>query len=176
MRWIETKGPYILFLTLVLWVFVFTIYDMFFDKDWQLMLIAAYIAIIILTILVIFIKKIKKPKTLATIEEFEKSLKGGLFHFKCPTCEGIFALKKSKSNDETPLKMTCPDCGAVGIIPPNPKSCEEEIPEKKSVKANFKCATCGEGITVWAEGSELYPNISVFSCPFCGKDEMLYRF
>jgi predicted RNA-binding Zn-ribbon protein involved in translation (DUF1610 family) len=176
MKWIKTSGPYILLVILGLWIFVFTIYDIVFDKGWQLILIAAYIVIIVLIILITLIRVMKKPKPLGTVEEFEKSLKGGLFHFKCLTCEGIFAVKKSKSNDETPVKMTCPDCGAVGIIPPHPKSCEEEIPEKKSLKANFKCATCGEGITVWAEGSELYHDTCVFSCPFCGKDEKLDRF
>ncbi|GAH17075.1 unnamed protein product, partial [marine sediment metagenome] len=35
--------------------------------------------------------------------------------------------------------MTCPDCGAIGVISPNPAQIEEEIPEKKSIKANFKC-------------------------------------
>ena len=137
---------------------------------------ALYMIFGLFLITLVIQKKIKKPKTLANLEEFEKSLRGGLFHFKCPTCKGIFALKKSKSNDEKPIKMTCPDCGAIGIITPKPKSCEEEIPEKKSIKANFKCATCGEGITVWAEGSDLYNDLCVFSCPFCGKNERLKRF
>jgi len=176
MRWIETKGPYIILGVLFLWIFFFAIYNSYFDKGWQLTLVGILILIVIIIILVNFIKKIKKPKTQAKVEEFEKSLKGGLFHFKCPTCKGIFALKKSKSNDEKPVKMTCPDCGMVGVIPPKPKSCEEEIPEKKSVKANFKCPSCGEGITVWAEGSELYNDLYVFSCPFCGIDERLKRF
>ena len=176
MRWIETKGPYILLGILFLWIFVFAIYNSYFDKGWQLILIGTFLITVILTILVIVIKTTKKPKTQANVKEFEKTLKGGLFHFKCPTCKGIFALKKSKSNDEKPVKMTCPDCGIIGIIPPKPKSCEEQIPEKKSVKANFKCASCGEVITVWAEGSELYPDTCVFSCPFCGNDKMLYRF
>ena len=156
MRWIETKGPYILLGILFLWIFVFAIYNSYFDKGWQLILIGTFLILSILTILVTVIKTTKKPKTQANVKEFEKSLKGGLFHFKCPTCKGIFALKKSKSNDEKPVKITCPDCGIVGIISPKPKSCIEEIPEKKSVKASFKCASCGEGITIWAEGSILW--------------------
>ncbi|HSQ88219.1 hypothetical protein [Romboutsia sp.] len=176
MRWIETKGPYILLGILFLWIFIFAIYNSYFDKGWQLILVGTFLITVLLTILVIVIKKTKKPKTQANVKEFEKSLKGGLFHFKCPTCKGIFALKKSKSNDEKPVKMTCPDCGIVGIISPKPKSCIEEIPEKKSVKASFKCTSCGEGITIWAEGSELYNDLHIFSCPFCGKDERLKRF
>jgi DNA-directed RNA polymerase subunit RPC12/RpoP len=176
MSWIKTNGPYFLLILLGIWVLIFTIYDILLDKGWQWILIGAYIVLIFLLIIVTIIRTMKRPKPMGTVEEFEKTLKGGLFHFKCPTCEGIFALKKSKSNDEKPVKMTCPDCGSIGIIPPHPKSIEGEIPEKKSIKANFKCITCGEGITVWAEGSDLYPNTCVFACPFCGKDEMLNRF
>ncbi len=35
---------------------------------------------------------------------------------------------------------------------------EEEIPEIKSIKANFICNICGEGITIWAEGTEMINN------------------
>ena len=110
------------------------------------------------------------------IEEFEKRLEGGLYHFKCPTCKGIFAIKKSKGNNKKPTKMTCPDCGAIGVISSSPCQIEEVIPEKKSVKANFKCNICGEGITIWAEGTDLYKNVNVYSCPFCGEKKPLTRF
>ena len=64
--------------------------------------------------------------------------------------------------------MTCPDCGAIGVIPPNPIFVEEEIPEKKSLKVNFRCGVCGEGVTIWAEGTDLYKETQVYTCPFCG--------
>jgi len=113
---------------------------------------------------------------MGTIEEFEKSFKGGLFHFKCPTCNGIFAVKKSKSNNKKPVKMCCPDCGAIGLIPSNPVCIKDVIPEKKSMKANFRFIECGEGITVWAEGKDLYENITVYCCPFYGVERKLNRF
>ena len=39
------------------------------------------------------------------------------------------AIKKSKSNNKKTVKMTCPDCGVIGVISPNPAFIEEEIPE-----------------------------------------------
>ena len=153
-------------------VLIFSINDIIFDMGMMILVIAAYGILIALTI---FLKLRKGKIVINTVEDFEKKLKGGLFHFKCPTCEGIFAIKKSKRNDEKPIKMTCPDCGAIGMVPANPISIFEEIPEKKSLKANFKCTSCSEGITVWAEGTDLYKNINVFSCPFCGQDQTMDR-
>jgi predicted RNA-binding Zn-ribbon protein involved in translation (DUF1610 family) len=49
------------------------------------------------------------------------------------------------------------------------------IPEKKSIKANFKCNLCGEGITVWAEGTDLFKDMYIHSCPFCGEDQTMKR-
>jgi predicted RNA-binding Zn-ribbon protein involved in translation (DUF1610 family) len=117
----------------------------------------------------------KIPKTIGTVGEFEKTLKGSLYHFKCPNCNGFFAVKKSKNDYKQPVKMTCPDCGEIGFIPFNPMFIEEEIPEKKSIKANFKCSICREGLTIWAEGTELYQDVHVYSCPFCGKEETMKR-
>ena len=123
----------------------------------------------------IFLKSIETHESTDIISEFEKSLKGGLYHFKCPTCTGIFAIKKSRKNNKKYIKMTCPDCGAIGIIPPVPAQSEETIPEKKSLKANFKCNVCGEGITVWAEGTDLYKGVQVYSCPYCGEKESMKK-
>jgi predicted RNA-binding Zn-ribbon protein involved in translation (DUF1610 family) len=120
-------------------------------------------------------KRKKAPVIMDVVEQFEKTLEGGLYHFKCPTCEGFFAIKKSKGDNKQYVTMTCPDCGAIGVIPPNPSSIEDEIPEKKSIKANFKCESCGEGITVWAEGTDLYKKLHVYSCPYCGEDETMRK-
>jgi predicted RNA-binding Zn-ribbon protein involved in translation (DUF1610 family) len=110
------------------------------------------------------------------VEEFEKTLHGGLFHFKCPVCYGYFAVKKSKQNNNKLVRMNCPDCGTIGVIPPQSATVvEEEIPEKKSIGINFRCGSCGEGITVWAEGAELHSDLNVYSCPFCGTDQTMER-
>jgi len=157
------------------WVMIFSIYDIIYDKGFMIAVLVSFGVLLALIIFLIFFGLKKEEVVVNTIEEFEKKLHGGLFHFKCPLCEGIFAIKKSKSNDEKPIKMTCPDCGTVGVVPPNPPSIEEVIPEKKSMKANFRCISCSEGITVWAEGTELYKNINVFSCPFCGQEQTMNR-
>ncbi len=176
MNYIKTNGPLILLGLLSFWVFLFTLYDIFFDKDWKTILLILYGLIIILALFLIYIRTNNTKKLYSSIEEFEKTLKGGLYHFKCPSCKGIFAIKRSKSNDKKPVKMTCPDCGMIGFIPSYPTCVEEEIPEKKSVKANFRCQTCGEGITVWAEGTDIYGGMQVYSCPFCGIKKPLKKF
>jgi predicted RNA-binding Zn-ribbon protein involved in translation (DUF1610 family) len=176
MVWYKTNSPLYLLGLFAFLVFVFTIYDIFFGKEWIYILLVLYFVIILLTLLLIYIRTSEKRTVTTSVEEFEKSLKGGLYHFKCPSCAGIFAIKKSKGNNKKPMKMTCPDCGNIGIIPSYPVCVEEEVPEKKSVKANFRCTRCGEGITVWAEGQELYKDAEVYSCPFCGVDRPLSRF
>jgi predicted RNA-binding Zn-ribbon protein involved in translation (DUF1610 family) len=175
MKWIKSLGPFIIITIIGLCIFIFSIYDIIFDKDWIVRTFASYALLLIITIIVIFLRGKKQEEYIGTLEEFEKTLKGGLYHFKCQTCSGIFAIKKSKSNNKKYVKMTCPDCGVIGFIPPSPMQVEEEIPEKKSAKAKFKCNICGEGITVWAEGADLYKDISVYSCPFCGEDQTMKR-
>ena len=175
MKWTRESIFFTAILIIGLVVVIFSLYDIMFDKGLMFAVIVAYVILIALTIVLIIPRFRKVDIVIKTVEEFEKKLKGGLFHFKCPTCEGIFAIKKSKRNDEKPIKMTCPDCGAIGIVPSNPVSIFKEIPEKKSIKANFKCESCREGITVWAEGTDLYQNINVFSCPFCGQQQTMDR-
>jgi predicted RNA-binding Zn-ribbon protein involved in translation (DUF1610 family) len=175
MKWVKSSWPFIIITIIGLSILIFSIYDIIYDKDWMIRTFAAWGLLVVITIVVIFFRLKKEEAPAATLEEFEKTLKGGLYHFKCPTCSGIFAIKKSKSDNKKFVKMTCPDCGTMGTIPPNPAQIEEEIPEKKSIKANFKCNVCGEGITVWAEGTELYKKMIVHSCPFCGEEEPLKR-
>lgn len=176
MSWLRDSGFFIFLIILGLCVLIFSIYDIIYDKGLMIVVIPVYAVILIISIVAILLKSQREEKiSVDVVEEFEKTLKGGLYHFKCPTCSGIFAVKKSKSNNKNYVKMTCPDCGVVGVIPPNPNHIEEEIPEKKSIKANFRCNSCGEGITVWAEGTELYKRMNVFSCPFCGEAETMKR-
>jgi len=176
MKFFENPGLYMLVLLLGFWVMFFSIWDVLFNKGWGLIIGIGYLLLIVFCFLIIYIRYYTNfTKTEEVIEEFEKTLEGGLFHYKCPTCEGLFAIKKSRRNDKKPVKMTCPDCGMVGIIPTYGKTVEEEIPEKKSVGVNFKCNSCGEGVTIWAEGSELYSNICMYSCPYCGEQQTMNR-
>lgn len=176
MRFMKSSWPFIIIIILGLCVLIYSLYDIIYDKEWMIRTFAAYALIFVIIIVLIVYRLQKKEATIVSVEEFEKTLKGGLYHFKCPTCSGIFAIKKSKSNNKKFVKMTCPDCGVIGVISPHPAQIEEEIPEKKSIKANFKCHVCGEGITVWAEGTDLYSDMHVYSCPFCGDKEPLKRF
>ena len=98
---------------------------------------------------------------------FKKMLHGGLYHYKCPLCKGIFALKESRENEIKNLILTCPDCGAVGRISSNSPVMIEAIPFEKSHRASFICQVCGERLNLWAEGRPLIEEINIFSCPYC---------
>lgn len=157
-------------------ILLFSIFNIIFNLDFMIIIIIIYLILFLLSFILIMYYNQAHSKVLNKIKQFEKTLEGGLYHFKCQTCNGFFAIKRSKSNDNKPIKLTCPDCGAIGFIPPNPVSIEEEIPEKKSMNINFRCDNCGEGITVWAEGTDMYQNMIVYSCPFCGTKKPLIRF
>lgn len=165
------KIPFLLVI-ISFWVMVFSIYDILFDKNWTIYIISSYIIIFLLLIFFIFI--IMKYPDLA-VYEFEKTLQGGLFHYRCPICNGYFAIKKSKGNEDKRFKMTCPDCGIIGMIPVDTEAIEEEIPDDKSNNINYECKNCGEKITIWAEGSNLTDNITLFSCPYCGISKQLEK-
>jgi len=166
--------PFLLLIILGFIVFFSSILGVINDEDWTILVMSAYTLLIFLSILLILLRPQQKIGR-GTIEEFEKTLAGKLYHFKCQTCDGVFALKKSKKNNKKPVKMTCPDCGAIGYIPATPRSIEGEIPEKKSVNVNFKCRSCGEWIAIWAEGTDLHPNLSIYSCPYCGESETMKK-
>lgn len=174
-NWLKSSGPFILLPLLGFFVFLFSVWGLMFEKTWMYYVFAAYVLLVFLCLVFLLATFLKPKIKTVTIEEFEKSLKGGLYHFKCPSCKGIFAIKKSKRNDKKPVKMTCPDCGAMGVIPSYPFRIEEVIPEKKSLKANFTCKQCGEGLTIWAEGTELCQHVAVHSCPYCGAGNTMAR-
>jgi len=176
MRWIDTKQPFNLLFLLGIFLFIVIIFDILLGYEWMIILLALFIILIVLTVLLIIRNYQKQFTETYSIEEFEKRLKGGLYHYKCQVCDGIFAVKKSKGNNKKIIKMTCPDCGAIGYVPSKPDKIKAEVPEKKSIKANFKCDNCGEVLTIWAEGTDLYKNVSVYCCPFCGTQRTLNRF
>jgi len=173
MKFIESSGPFILLILFGFWLLFFSIWGVIFDSDWVKPILASYVILIFISITLIFLISIRKPYESYIIKEFEKTLEGGLYHFKCSCCNGIFAIKKSSRKNKNPIKLTCPDCGRVGIIPSVPTCIKEAIPVKKSLKANFKCRYCREGITIWAEGAELYNDVCVYSCPFCGEEKTM---
>jgi predicted RNA-binding Zn-ribbon protein involved in translation (DUF1610 family) len=168
MRITKRTLPFFCILFFACVVLLFSLWDVVYREQWLERVIALYGILFVLTVLFLVSATHKKPALSPTVEKFEKSLKGALHHFKCPSCSGVFAIKKSKHNNKKAFTLTCPDCGAVGLITSKPSVVVEDIPEKKSVNKNFTCDTCGEWIMVWAEGSRLASDLHVYSCPYCG--------
>ena len=82
-----------------LWIFFFSIWGIIFDKDWSTIFLILYLTLLFSILIVINLKVKKIPIKNNKIEEFEKTLKGGLYHFKCQRCTGIFAIKESTYNE-----------------------------------------------------------------------------
>lgn len=159
--------PFLGIIIFAFMVLIFSIWDIIYNEQWLERIIALYIILFILCVLFSVSKK-KKPGEKKIVDEFEKTLEGKLQHFKCPSCSGIFAIKKSKQNNKKPFTLTCPDCGMTGSISSKPSQIQEEIPEKKSEHKNFTCEHCGEWMTIWAEGVDIIQDVHVYSCPYCG--------
>jgi predicted RNA-binding Zn-ribbon protein involved in translation (DUF1610 family) len=167
--------PFIAIIFFAFLVFIFSLWDILYHEQWLERIIALYGILILLTFLFLVSREKKKKTYAKPIDDFEKSLEGRLQHFKCPSCGGIFAIKKSNQNNKQPFRLTCPDCGMKGSISSKPSQTLQEIPEKKSVHKIFQCRNCGENIMIWAEGVEMIQddNIHVYSCPYCGEKQDL---
>jgi predicted RNA-binding Zn-ribbon protein involved in translation (DUF1610 family) len=176
-NFIKESWKLFIFIILGLLLLIFSFVDVLYNMGLIVVSLPAFILVLFIFIFLIYRRLKTKivPVEMDVIEEFEKTLEGGLYHFKCPTCSGFFAIKKSKGDNKQYVKMTCPDCGAIGVIPPTPASIEDVIPEKKSIKANFKCDICNEGLTIWAEGTDLYKKLRVYTCPYCGEIESMKK-
>jgi len=166
--------PYLGIIVLAFIVFFFSFWDVLYDEDWLLQVSLLYGILIVLVMLMIFSRAMKKSTDVSpTVQEFEKILKGQLHHFKCSNCNGFFAIKKSKQNNKKTFVLTCPDCGHIGTIYSSPNMVVEQIPEKKSINQNFTCDHCGEWISIWAEGTDLFSDIHIYSCPYCGTEQSM---
>lgn len=170
-----TRGnlPFIGIIIFAFMVLAFSLWDIIYNEQWLERIAALYSILIILCILFLVSKEKKKPSVAKSVDEFEKSLEGKLQHFKCPSCNGIFAIKKSKRNNKKPFQLTCPDCGMTGNVPSQPSKILEELPDKKSIHKRFTCEHCGEWMMVWAEGADIIQDVQVYSCPYCGTKNAL---
>ena len=120
-------------------ILILSFWDTLFEKGWMYKILLTYAVLLLATIIFVLLS-FKKPKpTNNKIKDFKKSLKGELYHYKCPECKGIFALKKSHSIIHKSFKMNCPDCGRIGIVHTVPLLIEEKIPDKKSMGINYSC-------------------------------------
>jgi len=147
---------------------LFSVYDIFFLQERFRYWLLGSIGLVIISILLFLFMNYSSRKQMDPVVLFEKTLHGGLYHFQCSRCKGMFALKESRKNDIQELTLTCPDCGAVGRISSHPPTIVDRIPSEKSPRVSFICTKCGERLNVWAEGKPLSDHISIFSCPYCG--------
>ena len=125
--------PWIAIILLTCVVLFFTLRDIIYEKQLLQLLdytfkrqmlqriIILYGILAIFTIVLIFSRLTKKFEAVSRSgRKFERSLKSKLHHFKCPNCNGIFTIKKSKDTDNRSVIITCPRCMAIGRIPPKP--------------------------------------------------------
>ena len=127
-----------------------------------------------LFVLAVFLFQLSSTRLMRR-ELFKISLQGKLYHFRCPICNGIFAVKESRRNGRKPLILRCPLCGAIGRIQVFHPVKYDTLPLEKSTGIHFTCNNCGEKLTVWAEGGNLNPDVEIFSCPFCGSFKPLRK-
>lgn len=153
---------------LSLLLLIIAIWDFFTDQQLIIPILSIYAILLILTLVFLYIKITSKPSGNNAIKIFEKSLKGSLHHFKCPNCNSIFAIKKSKSNNKKPFVLHCPECNTPGLISSNSSIIYAKIPQIKSPRTKYQCNKCGERITLWSEGSMAPPQTQILSCPYCG--------
>jgi hypothetical protein len=108
--------PFIVIIFVAFIVLLLSIWDIISNEQLLERIIALYGILIILTLLFLSSKETKKPVVIKNVDEFEKSYKGKLHHFKCSSCGGIFAIKKSKYDNKKSFIVTCPDCSTMGTI------------------------------------------------------------
>jgi len=174
MEVVKNKLPYFLIFFIACVLLFISLWSIVYENQWFQNILAFYgILIILVAVLLFFSLKKKTTDIVHAIKEFEKTLQGKLHHFKCPMCNGIFAIKKSKRNNKKSFILTCPDCGNIGKISRTPKSVIEKIPKRKSSKKNFKCKNCGEFVSIWAEGTEIFHEMKINSCPYCGNEQSM---
>ena len=175
---IKNKVPLLATIILIVIVIFFTLFDVLYEKQFVQLLefilerqmlqriLILYVILIIFTIIIIFSSTKKKYEAISRSERiFDKSIGDNFQPFKCPKCNEIFTIKKLKSNEDSSFVTTCPCCGAIGRIPPMPKSSE----------IKFECTNCGEQVSIWAGETMPSNEVVVYSCPNCGKKHTMKK-
>ena len=138
--------------------------DFIFEREILQRILILYIIFTIFLIVLILLQTSKKfEDVLQSRRIFEKLLQDKLYYFKCPKCNEVFTINKSRENDNKPFIITCPSCGMIGKIPS----------ESKSRGNKFICKNCGEQIVIWAEKTNSPQNIEVLTCPYCGEKQSM---
>lgn len=176
MTYVNRKVTIIVMIVLICILLFFTLWDIIYEKQLLQLLdfifereilqriLILYIIFIILLIFLIFLQKSKKfEAVLQSRRIFEKLLEDKLLYFKCPKCNEVFTIKKSRENENKPFIITCPSCGVIGRIPS----------ESKSIGNKFTCKNCGEQVLIWAENTKSPHKVEVFTCPYCGEKQSM---
>jgi predicted RNA-binding Zn-ribbon protein involved in translation (DUF1610 family) len=172
MKW---KWPFLFLIISSFMVFIFSLWDIIFKKQLLLIVVFLYLTLFAIVFILMILHSRISSDNEDNFEVFEKSLKGGLYHFKCPRCSGFFAVKESRYINKKSVVLTCPDCGSLGRIPSISPIIIQDIPRKKSGNVIFECLMCGENLKIWAEGTSIYPKLKIYSCPYCGNKKPLQR-
>ncbi len=160
----QKKLLFLLIILTAITTFILSLWDILYQNDWFASIMAAYGILFIGSILIFIIEK-KIPTT-----KIEDTLKGDISHYKCPQCNYIFTLKKSKKNNHHSFAFVCPTCGTKGTISDHPTIVQEDIPDQKSMITTFICKRCGEWVSVWSQGKTTLKDLQIGTCPFCGKE------
>lgn len=134
MSYIRSKIPLIAIIILSLIILFFTARDLFYEKQlFQLYkyilarqmlqrILMLYLILIIFIIVLIYSYTTKKSSIMSLYGEiFEESPEGNLRYYKCPNCNEIFTIKKTKASKYHTL-VSCPYCKITGRLTSNLKS------------------------------------------------------
>lgn len=147
----------------------------FFSSSFFISVFVSYgFVVVLLSFLVVSLSLIPAKKNMG-LSQFQKALRGGLYHFCCCRCGGMFAVKRSRYNDRRSFFLSCPVCGRQGrTIVGNAFFSVDSIPVDKSAPFRFACKSCGEYVSLWVEGSVPSKQNELLSCPYCGEfDSMM---
>jgi len=156
-------------------IFLFSLLVLLFEGEGTYLPFLFYAVLFVLLLFLFVLRRILYPLKKAIISEFRKTLRGGLYHFKCLHCHQVFALKESMYREKTSILMNCPICGKIGKVPSSPPLIVGLIPKVKSDKIIFQCIQCKESVNIWAEGAPISEEIKIYNCPFCGWNEPMKR-
>ena len=132
---VKSKIPLVVLILLTCVVVFLTLWDIIYEKQLLQLLdfiferqmlqrmLALYGILTIFAIVLTFSRTTKKSEAYSwSGRKFEKSLESKLHHFKCPNCNGIFTIKKSKGSANRSFIIACPCCRTIGRIPSNPQT------------------------------------------------------
>lgn len=134
---IKSKMPLVALIILICLALFFTLWDIIYEKQLLQLLdfifkrqmlqkiLILYSILTIFAIVLIYSRTAKKSEAVSRSgRKFEKLLESKSRHLKCPNCNEIFTIKKSKGNDNRSFVITCPCCRTTGWIPSKAKSVE----------------------------------------------------